>query len=65
MKNILQALDRNESVTILYHGRAKAIMTPIVNIDNMSIENHPFFGMNAELVETVDETVNRLRGGRY
>ena len=65
MKNVLQAIDRNETVTILHHGQERAIITPIDNNENKSVVSHPFFGMKNEAVETVDETMERLRGGRY
>ena len=65
MKSILNALDRNEQVTVLYHGKEKAIITPIGNNRNLSVTDHPFFGMKLDLVETVDETMDRLRGSRY
>ncbi len=65
MKNVLQALDRNETVTILYHGQERAIITPIDSNENKSVVNHPFFGMKNDTTETVDETMERLRGGRY
>ena len=28
MKDILKALDRNEAVTVLYHGKTKAVILP-------------------------------------
>jgi prevent-host-death family protein len=65
MKNILQALDRNEPVTITYHGREKAIITSLDNTERKSVIDHPFFGMKTESIEPVDETMKRLRGGRY
>ena len=65
MKSILEALERNESVTILYHGQEKAIITPIMPDENRSVKDHPFFGMKSESGESVGETINRLRESRY
>mgnify|MGYP002725972846 CR=1 FL=1 len=65
MKNILKALDRNESVTVLYHGQEKAIITPIRSKIKKSIKDHPFFGMKSNTAETVEQTMERLRGERY
>lgn len=65
MKNVLRALDRNETVTVLYHGQERAIITPIDNNEKKSVDSHPFFGMKTEATETVSETMERLRGGRY
>ena len=64
MKDILKALDRNESVTILYRGKEKGILTPIRTIGKKSVEEHPFFGMSRNETEPVSEVMNRLRGGR-
>jgi len=56
MKNIFQALDRNEPVTITYHGREKAIITSLDSTERKSVINHPFFGMKAKSIEPIDET---------
>ncbi len=64
MKNFLKALSRNKSVTVLYHGQEKAVITPIAPKNERSIKEHPFFGMKADSSETVEETMERLRGGR-
>ncbi|MBI2192911.1 MAG: hypothetical protein HYU36_13105 [Planctomycetes bacterium] len=29
MREVLRALERNESVTILYHGKEKAVLHPV------------------------------------
>ena len=46
MKDVLRALDRNEKVTILYHGKAKGIITPANNEKYKKVKDHPFFGMS-------------------
>jgi hypothetical protein len=66
MKDILKALDRNETVTIMYHGKKKAIMTPSPSSTDISISRHPFFGMTADDTEkSVESIVDELRNGRY
>lgn len=63
-KSILEALDRNETVTILYHGKEKGLITPIGRSQEMAVEDHPFFGMNSEDTEPVSEVMDRIRGAR-
>jgi hypothetical protein len=66
MKDILKALDRNESVTIMYHGKKKGIITPSSSSTDISIFRHPFFGMTAEDTEkSVETAVDELRNDRY
>ena len=65
MNTILKALDRNEVVTILYHGKEKGIITPIKKPTKMAITDHPFFRMKAGEEESVEDTMNRIRGTRY
>lgn len=71
MKNILKALDRNETVTIMYHGKEKGIIIPSSSSTDTEadIRQHPFFGMTAgEDTEDnipVEEVMEELRGDRY
>jgi hypothetical protein len=66
MKDILKALDRNETVTIMYHGKKKGIITPSSSLTSMSISQHPFFGMTADDTEkSVEAIVDELRSSRY
>lgn len=48
MNDILKALDRNESVTVLYHGKVKGIIKPVREKTKSKIKDHPFFGMYKE-----------------
>jgi len=64
MNEILRAIDRNEEVTILYHGKAKGIIRPKTSRSRMPVTSHPFFGMDRS-TEPVDEVMDDLRGGRY
>ena len=63
--DILKALDRNESVTVLYHGKIKGIIKPSREKITEKVQNHPFFSMNKDSDETVLEEVDRLRRSRY
>ena len=66
MKDILKALDRNETVTITYHGKKKGIITPASSSTDINISSHPFFGMKADDTEkSVETTMEDLRNVRY
>ncbi|GAB6044028.1 hypothetical protein [Endothiovibrio diazotrophicus] len=62
---ILKALERNEPVTVLYHGRVKGVIHPAGERCAGKVKEHPFFGMYAEAEETVLEELERLRGPRH
>jgi hypothetical protein len=61
---VLKALDRNEQVSVLYHGKVKGVITPSGNLTNAKVINHPFFRMRAT-AGSVDKVMSGLRGGRY
>ncbi len=66
MKFILQALDRNETVTIMYHGKEKGTIIPPPSHIELSIIQHPFFGMTADnTTKSVEDNMKELRGSRY
>jgi hypothetical protein len=68
MGDVLKALDRNETVTILYRGKVKGILTPADKHRNTlkKISEHPFFGMSAsETSRSVTEELDTLREFRY
>jgi hypothetical protein len=62
MNEVLNALDRNESVEILYHGKTKGIIRPVMTKTEKIVSEHPFFGMQKDANETVDTTMKKLRG---
>ena len=66
MNDVLKALDRNEAVTVLYHGKTKAIIVPAKCQVLKKIKDHPFFGMSAgdERKSVLDE-LDHLRKPRY
>ena len=63
--DILKALDRNESVTILYHGKVKGIIKPAREKSELKVKDHPFFGMHSESKTTVLEELENLRKPRH
>lgn len=66
MKDVLKALDRNEIVTVLYHGKVKGTLLPAKNENFKRIKDHPFFGMTAKTAKrSVPDELNDLRKPRY
>ena len=63
-KEILKALDRNEMVSVSYHGKLKGIIKPVKAESVSSVEEHPFFG-SLKVEESPLEIMERLRGDRY
>ena len=64
MNEILKAIDRNEEVTILYHGKVKGIIKPNLSRGRRRISDHPFFNMCPSR-KAVREVMADLRGDRY
>lgn len=65
MKKVLHALERNEEVKILYHGKLKGIIIPIVNTRSVKVQKHSMFGMCGKDKKSVAKQMEVLRGGRY
>jgi hypothetical protein len=64
MNEILKAIDRNEEVTILYHGKVKGVIKPKISRDRRPISAHPFFNMYSSK-GTAHDVMAKLRGDRY
>jgi hypothetical protein len=64
-KQILAALDRRETVSVLYHGKVKGHLVPAVSADRKKVQDSTFFGMQAKDRTPVSEVMRTLRGGRY
>ena len=68
MSEVIKALDRNESVTILYRGKKKGTLVPIMKRSNKEkpIKEHPAYGIwkNRDDMKNVVEYVRKLRKGR-
>ncbi|RLA22692.1 MAG: type II toxin-antitoxin system Phd/YefM family antitoxin [Gammaproteobacteria bacterium] len=63
--DILKALDRNESVTVLYHGKVKGVIKPVREKSMSKVKEHPFFAMHEGGEQTVLEELENLRKPRY
>lgn len=64
-KEVLQALDRNEVVTVTYHGTVKGRIIPeSASVKLNHVKEHPFFGL-APSGPSVESIMDRLRQPRY
>jgi antitoxin (DNA-binding transcriptional repressor) of toxin-antitoxin stability system len=64
MNDVLRALERNEEVSIMSRGKLKGVIKPVNGKPHAKAEDHPFFNM-LKSDETVEQQMDRLRGGRY
>jgi prevent-host-death family protein len=67
MKEVLSAVERGETVTVLYRGKAKARILPISEKRNdAKVKEHPAFGMWKDRRDMRDPKayVRKLRQGR-
>jgi antitoxin (DNA-binding transcriptional repressor) of toxin-antitoxin stability system len=72
MKDVLRAIDRGETVTVLYRGKEKAKLVPIDAKKNGSgaarprVEDLPFFGMWKDREDMADPAayVRKIRQNR-
>ena len=66
MSDVLKALDRNENVTVLYHGKVKGVLVPAKREISKKISDHLFFGMSSQdTKKSVLDELNELRKARY
>jgi antitoxin (DNA-binding transcriptional repressor) of toxin-antitoxin stability system len=69
MAEVLRALDRNESVKILYRGRQRAVLIPTGPSDGQrrSVSSLPAFGIwkDYKTVADVPAHVRKLRRSRF
>lgn len=63
MNDVLRALERNETVSVLYRGKVKGVIRPAVRASSSRLRDHAFFGSRVT-EESVESVVDRLRGGR-
>ncbi len=64
-KDILQALERNESVTVLYHGKVRGVIKPAKERSSGKVKDHGFFGMYKKPEGRVLEELEKLRKPRH
>lgn len=66
MNDVLKALDRKETVTVLYRGKVKGIIVPPETKIQKKITEHPFFGMSSGPgKKSVLDEIDNVRGERY
>ena len=66
MKEVLQALDRNEEVKVLHRGTLKGTIVPAkTEKKRILVQDHPLFGSQCKSQKTVDDIMDELRGPRY
>jgi antitoxin (DNA-binding transcriptional repressor) of toxin-antitoxin stability system len=65
MRDVLNALNRNEQVVILYHGKETAVIVPMRKKKMRSVKQHEFFGMLSDEEQSVEDIIDKLRGSRY
>ena len=69
MHTVLKALDRLETVKILYHNKLKGFLVPFIGkpqkTKKAKVRDHPFFGINKKEKISVHQTVRNLRKPRY
>ena len=64
MSDVLRALERNEEVSILYHGKTKGVLSARATGTGGRVAEHPFFNMRPA-GDSVADQMEKLRGGRY
>lgn len=64
-REILKAIDRRETVSVLYRGRLKARIVPVTENAKRRTVDTELFGMHSHDKRPVAEVMQRLRGGRY
>jgi hypothetical protein len=66
MRQVLAALDRQEPVNVLYHGKIKGVIMPLAPTP-MKTEEHEYFGSSPEPDDAtaVAKAMAVLRGGRH
>jgi antitoxin (DNA-binding transcriptional repressor) of toxin-antitoxin stability system len=65
MKEVLAAIDRNETVEVYYRGKLKGVLTPAKQQRKLELSKHPAFGMLKNDPRSVKEIMNELRAPRY
>ena len=63
--DILAALEKQERVTILYHGKPKGTIIPLEDSTAGKVCEQEFFNMYGQETESVEEVMERLRGARH
>jgi hypothetical protein len=65
MNEVLKALDRREQVTLIWYGKVKGTIIPVMSGQWNSVVEHPFFNMAKAEPRTVQDQMNALREPRF
>jgi hypothetical protein len=65
MTDVIKALERNEKVTVLYHGKVKGVIVPMQANKQLRVKDHPFFGMTKGSRKSVLDELADVRKSRY
>jgi prevent-host-death family protein len=67
MKDVLSAVDRGETVTVLYRGKPKARILPVARKAEGNLAEAEVFGMWKSRKDLIDvpRYIRKLRQGRY
>jgi antitoxin (DNA-binding transcriptional repressor) of toxin-antitoxin stability system len=66
MKDVLQALGRNEEVKVLHRGTLIGAIVPAKSKrKGMLVQDHPLFGCQTKSRKTVEEIIDELREPSY
>ena len=65
MSDVIKALERNEKVTVLYHGKVKGIIVPLQANKQLRVKDHPFFGMTKGSQKSALDELADVRKSRY
>jgi antitoxin (DNA-binding transcriptional repressor) of toxin-antitoxin stability system len=60
MKDVLRAIDRGETVNVLYRGKKKAVLTPVTDeprLKGAKVSEQPFFGLWRDRDDMADPVV--------
>ena len=64
MNQVLKALERNETVSVLYRGKLKGVLSAATTKSAAKVMDHSFFGCRKD-AQSVQEVMEQLRGGRH
>jgi hypothetical protein len=64
MNQVLKALERNETVSVLYRGKLKGVLSAATATSTLKVTEHSFFGCRKD-GGSVQEVMAQLRGGRH
>jgi len=64
MNQVLKALARNETVSVLYRGKLKGVISPATTTSSVKVAEHAFFGCRKD-TQPVADVMEQLRGGRH